>query len=114
MTMMRQLTTRQEIDGVLAHEAPAVIYKHSTRCPVSLDAYNEMQRFVVAHPDVPVYLVDVVRDRPLSQYVAERTRTVHQSPQAIVLLAGAPAWCGSHYSVTSHELAAQLAALEGR
>jgi bacillithiol system protein YtxJ len=113
MTRMQQLTTRQEIDGLLDSERLSVIYKHSNRCPVSLDAYNEMRRFVLAHPDVPVYLVDVLRDRPVSQYVAERTRTVHQSPQAIVLRAGVPAWCGSHYSITLHELEAQLAALAG-
>jgi bacillithiol system protein YtxJ len=113
MPLMQEITTRQEIDGLLDRAALSVIYKHSTRCPVSLDAYNEMQRFVLAHPEIPVYLVDVIRSRPVSQYVAERTRTVHQSPQAIVLRGGEPAWCGSHYSITQHELEAQLQALAG-
>ena len=106
--MMQLLKSRREVDDLLASPALAVLFKHSPRCPVSFDAHREMEQFWLARQDVPIYKVDVVQDRPVSQYVAERTGTVHQSPQVILLLGGEPVWCGSHYAITAHEIEREI------
>lgn len=108
---MEPLLNENDVERVLDGAGMVLIFKHSVRCPVSLDAYNEVQRFALAHPDVEVYLLDVVRDRALSRRLAERTGVVHQSPQVILLRDGTIGWSGSHYAVTARELSAQLAAL---
>lgn len=100
---MSPLTTREELDAALA--APlAILYKHSTRCPVSLDAWHEVARFTRRRPDVPVFVVDVVERRPLAREIAERTGVTHQSPQAIILRQGRRVWHGSHYAITAQTL----------
>lgn len=110
---MRQLRTQEEAEAVFAEEV-ALLYKHSTRCPVSLMARAEVERFAGEHPELPVYLVDVVFDRPVSRYVAERTGTVHHSPQAILLRGGEPVWEGSHLGITAGALEQGLGRAGGR
>ncbi|MET0396962.1 MAG: bacillithiol system redox-active protein YtxJ [Longimicrobiaceae bacterium] len=106
---MRELRTEDEVDAAFG-EAVALVYKHSTRCPISLMAHQEVERFAEAHPEVPVYLVDVIFGRPLSLYLAQRTGIVHQSPQAILLRGGEPAWSASHMGITADALADSLGA----
>ena len=104
---MRELRTKADVDAALG--GSGIIYKHSNRCPVSYDAYNEVARFALLHPEVAVHLVDVVADRPLSQYIAQVTGIVHQSPQLIVVEDGAVRWHGSHYSINALALERHVA-----
>ncbi len=84
---------------------PVVLFKHSTRCPISGAAYREMEKFTAEHPDVPCGIVLVVEDRPLSQHITEVTGVPHQSPQALVLSCGKVACHVSHYTITCRQLA---------
>ena len=54
---------------------------------------------------MPVFLVDVVKHRPLSRALAERIGVAHASPQAIVLRDGFAAWHRSHYDIQADALA---------
>jgi bacillithiol system protein YtxJ len=104
--MMERLTTCEQADEVLAAEL-AVVYKHSSRCPVSGDAMDEVERFMRDHSHIPVYVVDVLVHRPVARHIAERTVTPHHSPQVIVVRGGVPAWTASHYHITASELERQ-------
>ena len=68
-----------------------------------------MQEFIRRRPEVPVYLVDVLGQRLLSQRIAGDLSIRHESPQAIVLRRGAPLWHASHYDVTADALAKEVA-----
>ncbi|HEX2190484.1 MAG TPA: bacillithiol system redox-active protein YtxJ [Longimicrobiaceae bacterium] len=109
---MKQLRTEEEAQAAFAEEV-ALVYKHSTRCPVSLMAHAEVERFAEAHPEVPVYVVDVVFGRPVSRWVADRTGVVHHSPQAILLRRGEPAWDASHMGITAGALERGLGGGDG-
>jgi len=61
-----------------------------------------------AHPDVPVYWVDVKGQRPLSREIAGRLGITHESPQAILLRRGTPVWHASHSGVTAGAIAGEL------
>ncbi|HEX2094415.1 MAG TPA: bacillithiol system redox-active protein YtxJ, partial [Longimicrobiaceae bacterium] len=98
---------RQEVDAAFEQER-ALLYKHSTRCPISAAAHGEVQRLLQRHPDAPVYMLDVNLSRDASRYVAERTGIEHHSPQAILLRGGSPAWHASHLDITADALAEQL------
>ena len=67
-----------------------------------------MQRFQQEHPEIPVYLIDVIGQRPLSREIAVRLGVQHESPQTILIRGGAVRWHASHYEVTAEALAAQL------
>jgi len=98
---------RDEQELARAFEEPwALVFKHSTRCPVSTAAHREVAEFRRRNPEAPVYVVHVVEQRSLSRAVAERTGILHESPQAIVLASGAVAWSDSHEGVTAEALEA--------
>ncbi len=86
----------------------ALVFKHSTRCPVSTAARREVAEFRRRHPEAPVYVVHVVEQRPLSNDLAARTWVRHESPQAIVLSGGKVLWADSHEGVTAEALEAIL------
>lgn len=98
-----QVQEEEDLEAVL-EEPLAVLYKHSPLCGQSALAAREVEKFMGAHPDVPVYEVDVVRNRPLSRAVERRLSIRHESPQALVLREGVVAWHGSHRSVTADRL----------
>ena len=100
---------RDEQELARAFEEPwALVFKHSTRCPVSTAAYREVVEFRRRHPAAAVYIVHVVEQRALSKAVADRTGVRHESPQAIVLADGAVTWSASHEGVTADALEAAL------
>lgn len=88
----------------------ALLYKHSPRCGISLDAVDEVERFAEQEPRLPVFRVDVIRQRPLSQDLAETLGIRHASPQVILLRGATPIWHTSHQRITSPALSAQLVA----
>ena len=68
-----------------------------------------IRRFEEQCPEVPVYRVDVIRQRKLAGRIAEDLGVRHESPQVIVLIAGEPSWHASHRDVTTEGLAAAIA-----
>ena len=99
---MHLIVTEADLSEVLA--APlAVLYKHSPICPTSDVAREELLAFR-RRSAVPVYLVDVIKHRPLSRALAERIGVAHASPQAIVLRNGVAAWHRSHYDIQAEAL----------
>jgi bacillithiol system protein YtxJ len=71
-----------------------VVFKHSTTCPISAAAYDEMSHF-----DGEVALVEVQRSGALSKEIARRTGVTHESPQVLVLQKGKVVWNASHWKV---------------
>jgi len=84
----------------------AIIYKHSTRCPTSATAMRQVKEFMAKNPDIPVYVVDVIRDRALSRQLADDLGVQHQSPQVVVLKNGTLQAHGSHYEISVDRLEA--------
>ncbi len=107
---MHVITTEADLAPLLT--APlAVLYKHSPICPTSGVAYAEMLAFR-GLSEVPVYIVDVIKQRPLSRVLAERIGVAHASPQAIVLRGGVAAWHGSHLDIQADALARVVGLIE--
>lgn len=93
-----QITDTQALDQLLtsSHDAPVVLFKHSSTCPISSAAYKQMSQ--VARD---VSLVVVQRARDVSSEIASRTGIPHESPQAIVLRNGEAVWSASHFDITA-------------
>src|SRR3954463_225901 len=77
-------------------ESPVVIFKHSSTCPISAGAFQEMNGV-----SVPVHLVVVQTSREVSDSIESRTGVRHESPQVIVLRNGSPVWSASHWEITA-------------
>lgn len=78
-----------------SQEAPVLLFKHDTSCPISAAAYREMSQV-----KDQVSLVDVTRSKPVSSEIATRTGVRHQSPQVIVLRNGQAVWSASLREIT--------------
>ncbi|HUQ30980.1 MAG TPA: bacillithiol system redox-active protein YtxJ [Pyrinomonadaceae bacterium] len=93
-----QITDTNALEQLLtrSHDAPVVLFKHSTTCPISAAAYKQMSKV-----GNEVSLVVVQRARDVSSEIASRTGIQHESPQAIVLRNGEAVWAASHFDITA-------------
>ncbi len=81
-----------------------VIYKHSPICFLSFLARPKVRRFESKRPEVPVFMVNVIKQRGLSEQIADDLGVRHESPQVIVLTEGSVAWHASHQDVSANRL----------
>ena len=112
MATMTKMTTNEQLRTALelSHQKALLLFKHSTRCPISAGAYEEVTAYLQNHPNekVDYAMIDVVADRPVSNEVADVLNVKHESPQVIVIRQGAPVWHTSHSHITAEALKAQL------
>jgi bacillithiol system protein YtxJ len=87
-----------------------LLYKHSPRCGVSLVAAEEVEALAEQQPELPVYRLDVVRQRILSQDLARILQVAHASPQVILLRGAHPVWNTSHQRIRTANLAEHIEA----
>ncbi|MHA6482268.1 bacillithiol system redox-active protein YtxJ [Paenibacillus sp. strain BS8-2] len=93
-----------------SNSRPLVVFKHSTTCPVSANAYEEFNNYLNDKPrsDVDYVLVKVIESRPISNQIAEDTGVKHESPQIIYIDKQAKVWSATHWSVTKAHISAVL------
>lgn len=108
MASVTQMTTTDQLQEALNHttQKPLLVFKHSTRCPISAGAYNEFKSYLESSPseDVDYGLVYVVENRDVSNAVAESLQLKHESPQVILVKNGEPVWNTSHSKITVSSL----------
>jgi monothiol bacilliredoxin len=107
---MHTLRSALDFDELCRAPKTSVLLKHSTRCPVSAVAMQEIAELRERQPEVDVYVVDVNAQRDLSKHIASRLALRHDSPQVIVLVSGAPVWHAEHFEIVASKIARQLKA----
>jgi len=111
--MSIQRVSADDAASLLRGAVPRLIYKHSPTCGISSAALIEVSMFAESRPDVPVVLVDVLHERPLSQQIAAELGVPHASPQVLLVADGRALWHASHGSVSVQRISAALDALSG-
>ena len=96
-----QFTSVTDAEGLeelfaLSHSQPVILFKHSTTCPISAAAYEQMESYGGA-----VALIIVQRARDISRRIESQTGLRHESPQAIILRNGQAVWSASHWNITT-------------
>lgn len=77
------------------------IFKHSTRCPISAAAKSRMEKsWEQENPEIPVYYVDVIGNRDVSDKVAEHFSVTHQSPQLLLIKEDKCVYDASHTGIS--------------
>lgn len=104
---MQPITDQAGFDQ-LATLPIALLLKHGARCPISANARAEVTRFASAHPDVPVFSLEVVEHAMLSRDIAGALGVKHESPQLFLLERGASKWYTDHYDITADDIATRL------
>lgn len=99
-----ELDSLVELDHIdqLSNRQPVLIFKHSTRCPISKAALNRLERAWTAEDAQRhrVYYLDLLAHRDISDAVATRYHVQHESPQALVIRNGQCAHHASHTAIT--------------
>jgi len=101
-----ELNSEVRVDELetLSFEHPIAVFKHSTRCPVSVFAKKAFEKeWQAPESECPVYLLDLLAFRPVSNAVAEKFNVVHQSPQLIVLHKGKVVYTASHENISASD-----------
>lgn len=109
---MKTLESLDDLDALLAEPGrPVVLFKHSTRCPVSAEALEEFRELVRSRPAEAAYgFLDLLARRDVSDAIARRLGVRHESPQAIVLRDGRVAAVLNHEEIRADALARILSA----
>ncbi|MCU6712237.1 bacillithiol system redox-active protein YtxJ [Paenibacillus sp. J5C_2022] len=98
LTSLEQWSDAFESSG----KRPLVVFKHSTQCNVSADAYGVYSDHLQASPsaDVDYLFVKVIESRPVSNRIAEDTGIKHASPQLLYIKNKEVVASTSHWHIT--------------
>jgi bacillithiol system protein YtxJ len=90
---------------------PQVLFKHSTRCSISIMAMNRLLRLEDAfYQQADFYYLDLIAHRDVSAAIAERYHVHHESPQVIILKQGDATYDASHMEISVAELTSEISA----
>jgi bacillithiol system protein YtxJ len=97
------LERTEQLDALVhsSFSRPALIIKHSPACGTSFQALDELEEHREQLDGLDVHLIDVLRQRALSQTIASRFQIRHESPQVLLLVNGHVQWNASHFGVTA-------------
>lgn len=101
------LSDAEEIRTILekSKERPQLIYKHSNRCSVSFITKDELDSSAKKMSQfADLYIVDVIRQRDISNAVTTLLKVRHESPQAFLIKDENVVWKGSHWEINNQEI----------
>ncbi|KGE14255.1 bacillithiol system redox-active protein YtxJ [Sphingobacterium deserti] len=104
----KPLTSIAQLEELRAASSAFIVFKHSTRCSVSSMAKRNLEYdFKQLPADMPLYYLDLIADRDISNTIAEQWSVRHESPQLLVLKGDSCLYHASHQDI---ELADAVAA----
>ena len=93
----------------LSFDKPVLIFKHSTRCPISTMAKHRLEsEWDLTDEDIIPYYLDLLRYRSISDLVAKDFDIQHQSPQVLLIKNGACVYTSSHSEIDIRSLKKEL------
>ena len=96
------LDSEQQFLDLLEKEAIFAVFKHSTRCSISTMAKNRVER--EWNLDFPIFYLDLLNYRTISNLIAKKSGIEHQSPQLIVFQNGLPIYDASHNGIVIDDI----------
>lgn len=95
-----------QISEIKSKPGYSLIFKHSTRCSVSMMA---KRRFEMDWDSIPegtsLYFLDLISYRAISAQIAETFQVHHESPQILLIKDGECILDASHSDISAEEVA---------
>jgi bacillithiol system protein YtxJ len=92
-----------------SYEAPQLLLKHSTACPISAEALKEFKIFISqAKRKMQFAMVKVIESRSVSNEIAEEMHLKHESPQVLLIRDQEVLWHTSHWNITVEKLEQEI------
>jgi len=87
----------------------SILFKHSTRCSISLMAKKKFEFESESLPaEVPVYFLDLIKYRGISNAIADDFQIHHESPQLLIIRDGECVYETSHSEISAEDAAEQI------
>jgi len=86
---------------------PQIIFKHSTRCSISVMAKGRLEREAEPSRGVFHYL-DLLQHRDISSSVSDAFQVHHESPQVLIIWKGECIYDESHNAIDMSDIVANL------
>lgn len=96
------LTDENQLNEILnlSNQKPVLIFKHSTRCGISTMVLKRFENKLSNQiKDFNYFLLDIIQNREISNFIAQEFQIQHQSPQLIVVKNGKVLSHNSHYGI---------------
>jgi len=104
------LQSEEQLAKIKEAEGYSIIFKHNTTCPISKGVKGRLEQDGDELSEkAPVYIVDLIANRPMSDAVAEEFDVKHQSPQLLVIKNGECTYDEALYAITVEDTANAIA-----
>lgn len=103
------LNSQEQLQNIVDAGAYSVIFKHSTRCSVSMMAKRRFEHDWDSIPEgTPLYYLDLISHRDISNAIADKFNVHHESPQLLLIKDGECIYETSHSEISAEDLAEQI------
>ena len=104
------LESLEQLHAIKQSAGYSILFKHSTRCSTSLMAKKKFEFEWDALPEeTSVYFLDLIKNRQISNTIAELFDVHHESPQLLLIKDGECIYETSHSEISAEEAAEQMA-----
>lgn len=98
------LNSLEQLDAIKAEKGYSIIFKHSTRCSISMMAKKRVDMDLDDLPaTVSPYFLDLIANREISNQIATLFHVHHESPQLLVIKDGECILDQSHGDISIEE-----------
>lgn len=103
------LETTDQLSQIKQNQGYSLIFKHSTRCSISMMAKRRFELDWEDLPaDMPLYFLDLIRHRDISNQVAQVFQVHHESPQLLLIKDGECILDQSHGQISVEETIGEI------
>lgn len=107
------LNSADQLEEIRNSNEPVVIFKHSTRCPVSGMAKRNVEFEATLLPEnVPAYFLDLIKYRDLSNLIADTWDVRHESPQILLIRNQQCIYHASHNEISVADVVVKINQLQ--
>lgn len=104
-----ELNSQEQLQNIIDSEGYSVIFKHSTRCSVSMMAKRRFEHDWGEIPEgTPLYYLDLISHRDISNAIANAFNVHHESPQLLLIKGGECIYETSHSEISAEDLSDQI------
>jgi bacillithiol system protein YtxJ len=104
-----QLQSADQLNDIKQQQGYGLIFKHSTRCSISMMAKRRFELEWGDLPaDMPLYFLDLIQHRDLSNQVAQLFQVHHESPQLLLIKDGECILDQSHGAISVEETLSEI------
>ena len=96
---MDNLENIDDFNEIFEKSSLYALYKHSSICPVSATGHSQMEILEKLLPDLKIYKVLVIENRPISNKISEKLGVEHKSPQFLLVKDRKLLWNVSHFEI---------------